>query len=249
MDSKKQHKKLQNIDNEVCRVPVIPDKTEEIIRLAREETTRNNQQQQKNLQFRQKLKHDRILVNKINKYVQVIDLLIEKAKELGNKFTVSYYYFDFEDRFDARMMFEEFLNKLRNIGCFKSFESTYMVSEMHYLFRSVDKNKLINYKKIELEQGNGNQYSFLMTYIPKGKKYKVIRQMVRVLIKRNGEADNLCLARCLKLESSLTREGYNQKPKLKSEIKNHLRTLNKYWQPQGFCVSFSHVQSKIKQIQ
>jgi len=129
----------------------IPDRTEEILKQAREGYSRVLDQQRADRRDREIFKQNRILADKTAKtdeYILAIDTIINWAKRSKNKsVTIDYYDFNFEDRWVvARNLFEPFLDELKNARCFVSWQSYTGVGTRKYSFIEVDINKLAEYK-------------------------------------------------------------------------------------------------------
>ncbi len=133
---------------------VTEDLSKTLLKEAQKITRHNESLRRNDLIRQQNNKNYRISNSKIDKQVHAIRIIIEKAEEAlsptspieyGDSFSIDYYNFNFEDRSDARVLFENFLNKLKNAHCFINWSKNPYRSEAVYIFKKIDIQKLRMY--------------------------------------------------------------------------------------------------------
>lgn len=161
--------------SEVYYPQTIPDKTRGFERLVRKASEREHQRNLDERKRREDAKNARILASKEDKYLHAVNLIIEhrEAKDnpiyLGNgndptSFSIPYYFFNFEDHIKIRDLLEAFLFKLKNAGCFESFDrspATPLGSDV--IFHKINLEKLKEYRDTILETKSEDKNGDLKT--------------------------------------------------------------------------------------
>lgn len=99
--------------------------------------------------LRKSFKQQRILSAKEDKYTHALNTIAEWAEYYGDgkSFPLDYHYFNFEDRMDDSKMFERFLDKLKEAGCFKDWKRTNYTGGTRFGFLEVSLEKLRVYAR------------------------------------------------------------------------------------------------------
>ena len=101
-------------------------------------------------EMRKKMKYDRILNSKKDKYEHALDIIIERIESYDDNRkseSIDYYYFNFEDRMVDSRMLERFFQKLKKFGCFSNFNRTNYASGTRFSFSEISISKLKKYKR------------------------------------------------------------------------------------------------------
>ena len=106
MNIKMKHASKKDPTEEKVYFPqTIPDKTEDLLNGARKYNRLQAERRHREWLQWQKMKHDRIVATKIDKYVHALNVIIEKTEEVQSgaspihyesAFSISYYNFNFE---------------------------------------------------------------------------------------------------------------------------------------------------------
>lgn len=104
------------------------------------------------IQHRQKLKNDRILATKQDRYEHALDVIIEKFSfqsqtNDSENIAIDYHYFNFEDRMEESRMLEAYFEKLRHADCFEKWERNNYAGGTNFSFFKVRLDKLNIFRK------------------------------------------------------------------------------------------------------
>lgn len=185
-------KKIKQVTEQVYYPETIPDKTEELIKLSREADQREHQEILEDKRRREDAKNARILTSKVDKYVHAINTMIEfteaaksplsiENKNDPNRCTVPYFYFNFENRLDTRLLFDSFLSELREAGCFKSYNRWATYWDLNYTFDEIDIGKLIKLRKkqiLKIIAGQTNTSQNFLLFVSKRERKRIVSQII-----------------------------------------------------------------------
>ena len=135
----------------------IPDTlTPEIERISREAWVRDRHETQEEERRREDVKNARMLATKEDKYLHVINLITEYAEAAKspqnlkngndpNRFSIPYFFFNFENHIKSRGLLEAFLSKLQEYECFSEFSWFSSGRDINFHFKDINLNKLKRY--------------------------------------------------------------------------------------------------------
>ncbi|KKQ89239.1 MAG: hypothetical protein UT12_C0019G0008 [Candidatus Curtissbacteria bacterium GW2011_GWC2_38_9] len=152
-------KSRSSIGEKVFQPQEIPNLIEEYTIVDLEFKKLEKVEKRKEQRHREKLKNDRILTAKENKFLHSLDLIIHTGKtakksnfvtyaDEGKTFTIPYFRFNFGDDLLERNSLNTFLDRLLKFGCFQTFERNPHSSTLQYVFSGVDLVQLGKARKI-----------------------------------------------------------------------------------------------------
>ena len=193
--------KQKKYAEEVYSPQIIPDKTEEIIELARKVRIREHREFERVRSQREKQKSDRINSSTTDKYLHALNLIIEHAeaayspKNIENnndptRVSIRYYLFNFLDHIKDRDLLESFFYKLKDAGCLVGFSRFPQLNDTYFSFSGLDIKQLKKYKQkflkeLQIENGPSLTQPFRLPKKRGEKELASLRKILKLTPKQN----------------------------------------------------------------